>query len=207
MNLLFNPDSIDLISLTEKGYSCQNELLTRETITDLNREFDHKLSNSLFRPAAIGHNDNLIKKPEIRGDHIHWLTPDNLSVIEQRLFTTLEKSGEIFRKTLRVAIDHFEAHYAFYEKGAGYARHNDNFQDQQPRLVTMVIYLNNNWQPGDGGELRVFRDDQSWFDVEPHGGTVICFLPHLYDHEVLPSLNQRRSITVWFRREQVPFTL
>jgi len=45
-------------------------------------------------------------------------------------------------------------------EGRRYVRHRDAFPatipDEAIRVVTMVYYLNDGWQPSNGGQLRVF---------------------------------------------------
>lgn len=40
--------------------------------------------------------------------------------------------------------------------GAFYRRHLDRFRDDDRRMVSAVLYLNEDWQPQDGGQLRMF---------------------------------------------------
>jgi len=68
-------------------------------------------------------------------------------------------------------------------------------------VVSMVIYLNPNWQPGDGGELRLYPSDGSVINIAPKAGTLALFLSEL-EHEVLPTLKPRYSITGWMLDEQ-----
>ena len=48
---------------------------------------------------------------------------------------------------------------ATYRRGAEYHCHKDSYSgtDNQ-RMVTVLLYLNDDWRPGDGGELRVYGD-------------------------------------------------
>lgn len=59
---------------------------------------------------------------------------------------------------------------------AFYRRHLDRFRDDDRRAVSAVFYLNENWQPGDGGELRMFLADEVVRDVQPTAGTLVVFL-------------------------------
>ena len=36
-------------------------------------------------------------------------------------------------------------------------------------------------------------------DVQPLGGTLVCFLAERFEHEVLPARRERLSVTGWFR--------
>ena len=83
-------------------------------------------------------------------------------------------------------------------------------------MLTLLCYLNRDWQKGDGGELRLFvkkkfldesvsaehADELETVDVEPRFGTVVLFQSHLIPHEVLEvHRGHRDAITVWFYEE------
>src|SRR5690554_1726629 len=67
----------------------------------------------------------------------------------------------ILNRTLLLGLDNYETHYALYPPGAGYSRHLDRFKDNPLRTVSVVLYLNSQWQPGDGGELRLHLPEGS----------------------------------------------
>ena len=91
-----------------------------------------------------------------------------------------------------------EAHYARYAPGTGYARHSDRFRDSDSRVLSLVSYLNEDWQIEQGGALRLYLP-QGTVDVMPQSGTSICFLSEI-EHEVLPATRERLSIAAWLRR-------
>ena len=95
----------------------------------------------------------------------------------------------------------YECHYAIYEKGADYAKHSDVLQGKKNRILTTVLYLNEDWHACDGGELVVFEPTGNSViaTVNPTFGTMIIFLSESFPHEVLMSHSTRRSISGWFR--------
>ena len=92
-----------------------------------------------------------------------------------------------------------EMHYARYQAGAGYARHVDQPQGRDQRRVSAVLYLNSGWDLAHGGSLRIFGGACALRDIAPVGGRLVCFLSAGLEHEVLPSLRTRWSLTGWFR--------
>jgi hypothetical protein len=52
----------------------------------------------------------------------------------------------------------------------GYFRHTDN-SSGNGRLLTALVYLNENWQQGDGGELRLFYPGAAG---HPHSARMAC---------------------------------
>jgi len=64
-----------------------------------------------------------------------------------------------------------------------------------------VLYLNEDWQADDGGELQIFEPTGVSVIVteRPKFGTMNIFLSEMFPHEVLISHNTRRSIAGWFR--------
>jgi SM-20-related protein len=92
-----------------------------------------------------------------------------------------------------------ELQYARYPPGAGYARHVDQPLGTTLRKVSMVLYLNVDWEPHHGGLLRLHETDNLFLDIEPIAGRLVCFLTQGREHEVLPAQRDRLSISGWFR--------
>ncbi|HEY0745870.1 MAG TPA: 2OG-Fe(II) oxygenase [Steroidobacteraceae bacterium] len=95
-----------------------------------------------------------------------------------------------------------ELHYSLYPPGAAYARHVDQAQGTTQRKVSLVLYLNEGWEPGDGGVLRMHEANTGVLDIEPLGGRLVCFLTSGREHEVLPARRDRLSISGWFRARE-----
>ena len=53
----------------------------------------------------------------------------------------------------------YEFHYALYETGSFYKKHMDQFRNNDSRKYSMIMYLNEGWQDGDGGELNIHHED------------------------------------------------
>jgi SM-20-related protein len=97
----------------------------------------------------------------------------------------------------------FEGHYAAYPAGAGYARHMDRLRGDDRRVVSLVLYLNDAWDPEDGGELCLYSGEgeaQPAARLAPRGGTLVCFLSAHVPHEVMATRRTRWSLSGWFRR-------
>jgi len=103
-------------------------------------------------------------------------------------------------RELTLGLFEFEGHYAHYAPGAHYARHRDRFRDDDARVLSCVLYLNEGWCDENGGALRLYVDPGSHRDVLPVGGTLAIFLSAQFEHEVLPATRSRWSIAGWFRR-------
>jgi len=73
------------------------------------------------------------------------------------------------------------------------------------RYLTCIVYLNENWQDGDGGCLRVYArgDDlrtintDEYVDIAPLAGRMIVFSSLSQFHQVLPTQAQRYACAVW----------
>jgi SM-20-related protein len=110
---------------------------------------------------------------------------------------------EVLRLELNMAewlgLFDLELHYAWYPRGAGYARHVDRPQGRAQRLVSLVLYLNEEWTPAAGGALRIFDAAGGSRDIEPIAGRLVCFKTVDREHEVLPTRTDRLSVSGWFR--------
>eukprot|EP00040_Diaphanoeca_grandis_P013923 m.70350 g.70350 ORF g.70350 m.70350 type:complete len:471 (-) comp24212_c1_seq2:15-1427(-) len=85
--------------------------------------------------------------------------------------------------------------------GARYIRHCDN-PHKNGRKLTVIYYLNHNWTKGDGGELRIFKPDDTHIDIDPIGDRLVVFFSdERVPHEVLATNVERFAITHWFYDE------
>ena len=156
--------------------------------------------NSLpLRPAAVGRGQQRIHNSAIRNDNTVWL--DGSSAAQQDYLLAMEQLRGALNQQFFMGLAEYEAHYAVYPPGGFYQRHLDSFRGSNPRRVTTVFYLNENWQADDGGELRVYRDqdDGVGLGILPAQGTLVIFLSDRVPHEVKPGHRERLSIAGWFR--------
>lgn len=185
--------------LASQGWSQQADFLPAELVSALAAECRRRAGDGQLNPAGVGRGGTLEVREAIRGDHIRWLEPGESSVCD-RYLDTMDALRQAINQGLFIGLEDYECHFALYPPGAFYRRHLDRFRDDDRRAVSAVIYLNQDWQPGDGGELRMFLDDQRLHDVAPTAGTLVVFLSGDVPHEVLAAGRERLSLTGWFRR-------
>lgn len=148
-------------------------------------------------PAATGHGAGRGLRSGVRGDATLWLDDARTGDAAAAYLAQLDALRVALNRRLFLGVDEVEAHYALYPPGARYAKHRDRFRDDDARVVSVVTYLNPDWDDDDGGALRLSLDDGD-VDIPPRAGSV-CFLSEL-EHEVLPATRDRASIAAWMRR-------
>jgi SM-20-related protein len=153
-----------------------------------------------LQPAAMGRAGGRHADAGVRADRTHWLDDAPTDPAERALQAALEAVRLAANRTLLLGLFSFEGHYAIYPPGGGYARHRDRFRDDDHRVLSCVLYLNDAWDERDGGALRLYRDPAAPLDVAPRGGTFVAFLSDRFEHEVLAARRPRMSVTGWFRR-------
>jgi SM-20-related protein len=151
-----------------------------------------------FGAARIGAHRELQRREEIRGDSTCW-PAEPLYPAERAVWDALELLRLGLNRAAVLGLFELELHYAQYPPGAGYARHVDQPRGRSQRIVSLVLYLNEGWQPSYGGQLRVFGAADSYRDIEPIGGRLACFLTAEREHAVLPTRRSRLSLSGWFR--------
>ncbi|QJD59304.1 2OG-Fe(II) oxygenase [Pseudomonas sp. gcc21] len=185
--------------LAAKGWSVQHDVFSEELVAALGQACRQMWHNDALTPAGIGQGSDLAVVPEIRGDYTRWLDECSPRACQSEYLQILEQLRETLNRSLFLGLDSFETHFALYPPGAGYSKHLDRFQNNPLRMVSVVAYLNQNWQPGDGGELRLHLKE-GLVDVVPTGGTLVVFLSDRILHEVLEAHKERASLVGWFRR-------
>ena len=156
----------------------------------------HQRDEEEFSKAGIGALGEYQIKNSVRGDFVYWLDAQR----DQALAPFFELTQELISKLNRycfVSLGGSEFHLAYYPPGTYYHRHLDQFRERSNRVISMVLYLNENWKPGDGGELKIFRPDGNDVLCEPHARRCIIFKSDVVEHEVLLTHTDRYSLTGW----------
>ncbi|PLV19840.1 2OG-Fe(II) oxygenase [Pseudomonas guariconensis] len=185
--------------LANRGWSRQPFFLPEALISALAAECRHRAAEGELSPAGVGRGTGQEVREAIRGDRIQWLEPGESEACD-RYLTAMDSLRQALNQGLYLGLEDFECHFALYPPGAFYRRHVDRFRDDDRRAVSAILYLNENWQPQDGGQLRMFLAEDAQLDVQPEAGSLVVFLSGDIPHEVLPARRDRLSLTGWFRR-------
>lgn len=188
--------------IAARGHAVLRNAVAADVVTGL-RERAYALQHAgALATAAVGRAGDRSQRGDIRGDRIAWLGDAPESEAERALAAWLDALRVRCNRELMLGLEDLEAHYAMYPPGARYARHRDRFRDDDARVLSCVLYLNDAWSRDDGGALRLY-DSADAIDVLPEGGTLVAFLSADFEHEVLPARRERLSIAGWFRRRVI----
>lgn len=184
--------------LAERGWSQQDLFLPDDLTRALAAECRQRAAEGELAPAAVGRGPFSEIREGIRGDRIQWIEPGQAQACDLYL-GLMDSLREAMNRGLFLGLEDFESHFALYPPGAFYLKHVDRFRDDDRRMVSAVLYLNDDWLPDQGGQLRMYLDGAE-HDVLPRGGCLVVFLSGDIPHEVLPATRDRLSLTGWFRR-------
>lgn len=198
---LFEFISNDII---DKGYSIRPYALP-ESLTSLLLDHITTMPASNFKRAGVGRAQDHIISNFIRTDEICWITGN--SEAGKAWLAWTKSLQDFLNRRLFLGLFSFESHFAHYAKGDFYKKHKDAFTGEGNRILTVVVYLNQQWSSDDGGELVIYDkqlassvvDDNRKVTVIPGFGTIVVFLSEEFVHEVLPAQRDRYSIAGWFR--------
>ncbi|AKV05471.1 2OG-Fe(II) oxygenase [Pseudomonas fluorescens NCIMB 11764] len=185
--------------LAEHGWSQQNIFLPPDLTRALAAECRKRAAEGELAPAAVGRGPTSEIREGIRGDKIQWIEPGQALACDSYL-QLMDSLRETMNRGLYLGLEDFESHFAMYPPGAFYLKHVDRFRDDDRRMVSAVVYLNDAWLPEHGGQLRMYLKEDVEYDVVPTGGCLVVFLSGEVPHEVLPATRDRLSLTGWFRR-------
>ena len=187
-------------AIAAAGWAVVERFAAPHLVAALRAEIRRRDAAGEFQVAGVGHGRERVERPDIRGDRIAWLDEASLLPPERTLWEALELVRVELNRTALLGLLSLEAHYALYPAGAFYRRHRDRFRDDDARVLSWILYLNDGWRAADGGALRIHVSEGETRDVLPIGGTLVCFLSDRFEHEVLPARRERLSLTGWFRQ-------
>lgn len=196
--------------LTENGWMSQDvsSRLGVDLLNGLRNEVRILDRTEALTKARIGRGADLLRDRSVRRDKIAWL--QGATPAQAELFGFFDSVRHGLNQRLFLGLKRFEAHYATYHKGDFYRRHVDSFRGRASRVVSLVLYLNEDWREADGGALQVFNrenEDEICGTVLPLEGRMALFMSEEIPHEVLPANRTRYSIACWFRCDEVPLPL
>jgi SM-20-related protein len=180
-----------------QGYSVLPSALPQHISSALLEHLAH-IDEEAFYRAAVGRGEDQVQNRFVRRDKITWIENDD-PLAKTWLNWTADLQQYLNRQLL-LGLFSFESHFACYQPGDFYQKHMDAFHGQSNRVLSLVVYLNRDWAPNQGGELVIYdEDDQELIKVTPGFGTIVAFLSEEFPHEVLKSERSRFSVAGWFR--------
>lgn len=199
---MYNKIENILNDLEQKGWSVQEQFFLPELIQPLKETLSSFNQQGLLKQAGIGRENGFHVEQSIRNDKISWFDENNLTETQAQYLSILKELQTAINQRFYLGLFDFEVHFALYPADAFYKRHLDQHKNQDTRVLTIITYLNENWNKGDGGELLLYLKDGQTVSVEPNAGTFVCFMSADFEHEVLPANRERASLTGWFRKRE-----
>lgn len=197
MNLSIQQQRI-CTNLSSQGWAVVDDFLTPELIAQLAVDCEQQYQLGKLRPAGVGREQQFAVLDSVRGDKIRWIE-DGVTATTDAYLTQMQQLRELLNKQLFLGLENNENHYAVYPPGAFYRKHLDRFRDNDSRTISSILYLNQDWQPEHGGQLRLHIEEQP-YDIAPLWNRLVLFVSADIWHEVLPTTAERYSLTGWFKR-------
>lgn len=190
--------------LSEDGFFVWDNFIPEKNVLELISVADAGNQSGNFKKAGIGKQALYQLDKSIRGDYIQWLDKSNPNEAVQSFLNQMGNLKENLNQSCYLGLKDFETHFAIYPKNTFYKKHVDRFQQNAHRVISFVLYLNQNWEEGHGGELAIYLDDKTEV-VKPLAGRLLLFRSEL-EHEVLLSHQPRYSITGWMLDKDMSLT-
>jgi SM-20-related protein len=182
--------------LAEKSYAIVDSFLSAEEVNAILGLPDFTDHQQLFKKAGIGKQADRQINEAIRGDYIFWLDNNTAPAPALVYLNRLQTLVQFLNKSLYLSLKDYEVHMTVYPIGTYYKRHLDQFKKDDKRKLSVICYLNVDWEEHHGGQLRIYTDGTT-VDVLPLAGRFVCFRSDVLEHEVLPASRERLSLTGW----------
>ena len=187
-------------ALNDYGWSVIDNYVSDSLLNELLSESKVLKASGQFKQAGIS---NGIVDQNERGDLINWINPQACLPAQWQFLQQMDHLRYYLNRENYLGLFDLELHATIYPEGSYYSKHLDNFHHSSRRVLTVILYLNTNWQATNGGQLRLYLPKKT-IDIEPVGGRLVCFLSNSFQHEVLTTRYDRYSLTGWFRRSELP---
>lgn len=193
-----NPFAVLINSFIENNVGIADHFLTDVLSDHLKANLLTLFQSDELLSAGTGNSTLVSHDKLVRSDKIYWLDRKHEDQYENDFFDVMDRFVLYLNATCYTGITSYEFHYTLYEKGSFYKTHIDQFHKNGNRAYSMVMYLNENWKLGDGGELRVHHEGGAE-NISPMHGKSVFFKSNELAHEVLLTHEPRMSITGWLK--------
>jgi SM-20-related protein len=175
------------------------DFLAPDLVAGLRANLQSRLQGGNMHPAGIGRAIGHQTDATVRGDLISWLDDHPDDLYEKEFLATIHRFMNYLNQTCYTGLNAMEFHYAIYGPESFYLRHKDQFRSDSGRRFSIVTYLNEDWLPIDGGALVLYPENAGAKVYFPEGGRMTFFKSDVVEHEVLPTLRPRMSLTGWLK--------
>ena len=186
--------------LATRGFALLDDFLAPTEVRECLDFFHQRQDEDRFRTAGIGALGEYQRNDAIRNDAICWLDPSLSNHPLQFFFSRIRELIQGLNRYCYLGLQDFEFHLAYYPAGSYYRKHIDAFRGRHNRVISVVCYLNEHWQPGHGGVLVIYPEGGAPQHIEPVAGRAAIFLSESIVHEVLEAQQPRYSVTGWLTR-------
>ncbi|MEP6713077.1 MAG: 2OG-Fe(II) oxygenase [Ferruginibacter sp.] len=185
-------------SFIENKVGIAENFLSESLASQLKKNLNQLYTQKEFRSAGTGNDILAVQNKLVRSDVIYWLDRKHNNNIENIFFELMDSFVSHLNSTCYTGITGYEFHYTLYEEGSFYKKHIDQFRNDESRKYSMIMYLNDDWQQNDGGELCIYHTDHLQY-ISPVNGKAVFFKSSELAHEVLLTNKPRMSITGWLK--------
>lgn len=182
--------------LAAHGYAIADQFLSQTEVDTILSLPTFQAGLESFKKAGIGKEQQRQINESIRGDFIHWVDKSAAPAEISSYLAKVDKLMGYLNQTLFLSLKDYEIHMTIYPVGSFYKRHLDQFKKDDHRKLSLICYLNVDWQEENGGQLRIYLPD-GHLDILPLAGRLVCFRSDQLEHEVLPATRERLSLTGW----------
>ncbi|HIK63972.1 MAG TPA: 2OG-Fe(II) oxygenase [Henriciella marina] len=191
--------------LATKGWTWQPDLMPEKLTRALREELIARDAAAALEAAGIGRQDAYQVDRSVRRTRITWFDGSTHAQKEFRAWTEALRID--LNRELMLGLFEMEVCFAVYPPGGFYDRHLDSFAGARNRVVSLVAYLNEDWDEARGGALAVWNEgaceeDAPTARIIPQPGGVVLMLSEAIPHEVEVTQETRYGLAGWWRVNQ-----
>lgn len=195
--LKFELTDTEIRCLGETGWFFRDDWLGKETALAASDAARAARTTGRLKAAGVGRGGDHRLDGGIRGDLITWISEHEQATAFKAVHDAFEALRVQLNEKAYLGLRKFELQLAVYPgHGERYQRHKDAFVGDDNRRMTAIVYLNRDWRPEHGGQLRVHGNGQ--VDLWPLLDRLVVFTSARVEHEVLPSHAERWAMTAWY---------
>jgi hypothetical protein len=190
--------------LVRFGYSIVDNVLGDENARSLVKEMQ-----SLHKAGIMFKNTTKLVQPDNTVDLLEKGNIWEQEMFDERIQKMVPKCDQMYRDTswLRDPLNSLSRNFQLVKQdmklqvnagnGGCFPIHCDTDGKVDQRLITAIVYLNENWEDGDGGELKLYPFPYSPVEIRPLFDRMVLFSSVNMLHRVLPSTKPRYCFTIW----------